>query len=287
MPQSLAIHLGQSDPLILRFKFLNNPIAELWADRMQQRSSWLMDHPDRFYGFGTPKQELQRAQEQIQQCIDTINSHEFIITRPFGFNQDCLNYLHNIFERYHGLLDQQNSDFWEQAPVPVREALAELNLNVHRCESVMSRNPPRFVCTWFSMPKTHTLSTLLQGQYGTMQVKFGTVYLNYVEIGKTLEDLAHDQDEYIGDDAFLPFDHYSADFRVAFYDQDLSEKIPAMTSYYQEHHNFFVAKGITSVYNVQALPLRFPVAELEHTLDRNNLLNQISNRQYITQVTLE
>ena len=203
------------------------------------------------------------------------------------FRSDCLNYLHNIFEQFHGQLEQQNTEFWSQAPHDVRQALANLNLAVHRCESVDRGARPRFVCTWFGMPKTQTLNTELQQQYGTLQIKFGTVYLNYVEIGKTLEDLAHDQDRYIGDDAFRPFNHYSADFRVAFYDQDLGAKLPLMDNYYQQHREFFVAKGIESVYNVQAMPLRFPVAQLDNAMNRDHLLDQIRNRQYITQVTLE
>lgn len=287
MPQHLLIELGHNSPLTLRFRLLSSPITELWLERMSQRDAWPLDHPDRFYGFGTPAEETARAITMIEQCIDTINSYEYIIRRAFTFDQNCLNYMHNIFEQYHGLLDQQNTRFWHGAPVPVREALANLNLAVHRCEGILGANPHRFVCTWYGMPKTHQLSTTLQRQHGTMRIKFGTVYLNYAEIGKTVEDLAHDNDQYIGDDAFKPFDHYSADFNVAFYDRDLETKVPSMAKYLLEHQEFFLAHGIENVYNTRALPLRFPLAELEETGSRSALLKEIAQRQHVTKVMIE
>ena len=287
MPQHLLIDLGHDSDLTLQFRLLDNPITQLWLERMSQRDQWPLDHPDRFYGFGTPAEETARAITSIEQCIDTINSYEYIIRRKFTFDQNCLNYMHNIFEQYHGLLDQQNTRFWHGAPVPVREALATLNLAVHRCEGILGANPHRFVCTWYGMPKTHQLNTTLQRQHGTMRIKFGTVYLNYAEIGKTVEDLAHDNDQYIGDDAFRPFDHYSADFNVAFYDRDLESKVPGMANYMKEHQQFFLARGIDNVYNTRALPLRFPLAELEETGSRSALLKEIAHRQHVNRVTIE
>lgn len=283
----LSVTLGQQDPLTLNFRVRKTPIAELWAHRMRERLAWPLDHPNRFYGFGTPLQERERAVSDIQRCIATINLWDPIIHRPFEYTQDCLNYLHNIFERYHGLLDQQHSEYWLGAPESVRQALAELNLAVHRCESVAAGTQPRFVCTWFGMPKVHQLAPDLQSAYGDWNIKFGTVYLNYCEIGKTVEDLAHDNDKYIADDAFKPFSHYSADFNVQFHDRNLSKIYGSVQHYIDQHQDFFVAQNITSVYNIKAQPLRFPVADLEYTGSREKLLFQIAQRQWVQQVTLE
>jgi hypothetical protein len=287
MPQHLLIRLGQDGDLKLKFQIRSTPVAELWVERMQARGHYPLDHPDRFYGFGTLAQEQNRAVEYIQNCIATINAHEPIIHRPFEYTQDCLNYLHNIFESYHGLLDQQNSDYWSRAPDSVRRALAELNLAVHRCESVASGTNPRFVCTWYGMPKTHQLNQALQDQYTVSQVKFGTVYLNYCEIGKTAEDLANDNDKYIGDDAFRPFDHYSADFNVQFRDQDLTDRYGKIQKYIDQHRDFFVARGITNVYNTQARPVRLPVADLIYNGNQERILAQIAQRQWVQQVTIQ
>lgn len=287
MPQHLIIRLGQDGDLELKFQIRSTPVAELWVERMQARGHYPLDHPDRFYGFGTPAQEQLRAVEYIQSCIATINAHEPLVHRPFEFTQDCLNYLHNIFEQHHGLLDQQTGDYWSRAPDPVRKALAELNLAVHRCESVLVGTRPRLVCTWFGMPKIRKLDLKLQDQYGDRQLQFGTVYLNYCEIGKTVEDLTNDNDKYISDDAFRPFSHYSADLQISFYDQDLTDLYGKIQCYIDQHLDFFVARGITSVYNTQARPLKFGVADLIYDGDRDKLLANIAARQWVQQVTIQ
>ena len=283
----LAIELGQQDSITLRFQIRNTPVAELWLDRMRYTDCWPLDHPDRFYGFNTLEQEHERAETYIKQCIETINNHRQLITRPFEWTQDCLNYLHNIFEIHHGLLDQQTSEYWQTADEPARRAMAELNLAVHRCETANHPPAPRFVCTWYGMPKTHQLAEDIQSAYGDWRIKFGTVYLNYCEIGKTVEHLEQDNDKYIADEAFRPFSHYSADFNVQFYDYDLSKKYGRIQRYIDEHQDFFVAQNITSVYNVRAQPLRFPVADLIHTGNKEELIAEIAKRQWVKRVSIE
>ncbi len=283
----LSITLGQQDPISLDFEIRDTPVAQLWVDRMHNRHRWPLDYPDRFYGFSTLEQERARAQTLIETCISTINSHQQLIHRPFEWTQDCLNYLHNIFEIHHGLLDQQTSEYWVSSPDNARQALAELNLAVHRCETVMKIPRPRFVCTWFGMPKTHQLDKELQLKYGETQIQFGTVYLNYCEIGKTVEELEYDNDKYIGDDAFRPFSHYSADFNVQFYNDDLSKKNEQIQRYIEQHRDFFLAHGIDSVYNVKARPMRFPVADLIYNGNQTQLIEQIATRQWVSNVEIK
>ena len=285
MSQRLVITLDSNFELC--FNIRSTPLADLWLERMSQRHAWPMDNPDRFYGFGTAQQEQDRAVRIIQQCIDTINNHKRIIDCKFEYTQDCLNYLHNIFERYHGLLDQQTSQYWLDAPVEVRTALANLNLAVHRCETALNSPGPRFVCTWFGMPKTKWLDSKIMRDHGELEVKFGTVYLNYCDIGKTLEHLAHDNDIYIADDAFRPFGCYSADFNVTMYDQDLRPKLAGMQDYINQHAEFFHDRGIENVHNTQALPFVFPVADLEYTGTREQLISKIQSQQYVHEVTIK
>jgi hypothetical protein len=283
----LSITLGTADPLTLQFQIRNTPVADLWRDRMQHKDAWPLDHPDRFYGFNTPEQEQARAELFIKQCIKTINSHRMLITRPFEWTQDCLNYLHNIFEIHHGLLDQQTSEYWQTADNHARRAISDLNLAVHRCENVMKGVKPRFICTWYGMPKKYQLSEELKTAYGDWRITFGTVYLSYCEIGKTAEDLANDNDNYIAEGAFKPFSHYSADFNVQFHNDDLSKNYEQIQRYIDRHQDFFLAKNITSVYNVKARPLRFPVADLIYTGAKEDLLVEIAKRQWISQIEIE
>jgi hypothetical protein len=187
------------------------------------------------------------------------------------------------------LLDKQDHEYWNTAPESVQRALAELNIAVHRCETVTRSNRPRFVCTWFGLPKTKTLTSDMMHQYGTLNTPFGSVCLNYVEIGKTLEDLAMDDDKYISDEAFLPFNHYSADFVVRFYEDSsnqVAEHLEKMQQDYTAHQEFFCEKGYKYFSNAKLLPYRFPVAHLIETQPRPRLLETIQTQQHITRVSL-
>jgi hypothetical protein len=279
--------------LKLQFQVLDNPISQLWLERMSQREKWPLDDPERFYGFNAQNEDQRIALIKIQECIQGINSWQPLITRALDTvnDQDTLNYLHNIFEQWHGLLDQYPIHP-EYGPIPpeVRQHLANLNVSVHRCESAARGNRARFVCTWFGMPKTKTLSVEIMQECGTLNPKFGSVCLNYAEIGKTLEDLTQDRDNYISDDAFKPFNHYSADFNVRMHEETvdyISDKLVRMQEYYKLHRDFFFDQGFTTFQDPRLLPLRFPVAELIETHPRDQLIEAIKQYQYITQITVQ
>jgi hypothetical protein len=281
------------EDLQLKFQVLNTPVADLWLERMALRNSWPLDDPERFYGFNSREHDEQLALEKIQDCVRAINAWQPLIERTVAAvdDQDTLNYLHNIFEQWHGLLDQDPvHPEYGTIPPDIKQHLANLNVCVHRCESAVRGNRPRFVCTWFGMPKTQTLSADIMHKHGTLNPKFGTVCLNYAEIGKTLEDLAQDRDTYISDDAFRPFSHYSADFVVRMHEETqdyLSDKLIRMKEYYNQHREFFFERGYTTFNDPGLLPLRFPVAEIIETQPRHELIQAIAQRQRIIKVTLQ
>ena len=195
-----------------------------------------------------------------------------------------MNYLHHVFEVYHGLLDQQTHEFYISSPPEVKTALANLNLFVHRCESVYRGAEPRHVVTWFGLPKTDVLSDA-DYDYFTDCYTFGTVYLNYVEIGKTLEDLAQDNDQYIADEAFRPFRHYSADFNVKYYNTScdkISNNNQRISGYYQEHQEFFKKHGYDQTHPYLR-PGSVPLAKLIDPAQ----FELIKSRQYVKSVAFE
>ena len=278
--------------LTLQFKILDNPLAKLWVDRMSLREQYPLDDPCRFYGFDSQQEEESRALTQIQTTCAKINSWHCIIERTIDSvtDQDTLNYLHSIFERYHGLLDATpEHPIYGKFPQKIRKHLADLNIDVHRCESVARGNRPRFVCTWYGLPKTEVLSDDLL-QYGTLNPKFGSVCLNYCEIGKTLEDLTQDSDNYISDEAFRPFNHYSADFNVRLHEETVAycaDKLVRMQQYHLRHLDFFAENDYPVFQDSRLLPLRFPVAQLVETMAQDQLLEEIKQRQTVTKVYLE
>lgn len=245
MPQRLLIEYQNStDSITLEFKLRDNPVVARWIERVNTaQAQYTIDDPKRFYGFGTTQQQIEHAVTGINKCIEIVNSHKPIINRTLMdiHDQDTLNYLHHIFELYHGLLNQQTGDYWSTAPATVRRALANLNIWVHRCETVSRAGQTRHVVTWFGLPKDCILD---QTDYDHFVNTWhaGTVFLNYVEIGKTIQELAEDNDQYIAPDAFQPFRHYSADFVVKFFEQtpaQSKEKDAIMYAYYEKHREFF------------------------------------------------
>jgi hypothetical protein len=273
--------------LSLKFRVLDNPLAQLWLERMGQRYQYSLDDPERFYGFNSLEQDQILALKKINHCIDQIRSRRDHIDRGHVqsvHDQDSLNYWHHVFEIHHGLLEQENKTD------PLTPVLCELNVAVHRCESVARGNRPRFVCTWYGLPKTKTLTAEIMKQHGTLNPSFGSICLNYCEIGKTLEDLTQDRDNYISDNAFRPFQHYSADFNVRMHQetpQYISDKIVRMKDYYNLHRDFFFERGYGSFDDPRLLPLRFPVAELVTDLAPADLITTIAQQQCITQVNLQ
>lgn len=278
--------LNHDDSITIKFKLRNSSIVPLWIEQvLLAQQKYQIDNPGRFYGFSSYAEQEKSALSKINKCIDTINSHEQIITRKLlsVTDQDTLNYLHNIFEVYHGLLDQQTHPFFVSASKHVQNALADLNIFVHMCESIVRGNNPRHVVTYFGLPKTKTLANEHYNLF-TDIFEFGTIYLNYVEIGKTIEDLAIDNDRYISDEAFKPFNFFSADFVVNFFDSDLNrvfEKRDLVRNYYLTHSKFFLDKGYYMGHPHLNLG-KIPLAELDHS--RDDVLQLVQPRQYVKSV---
>lgn len=276
-----------NDSVDVPFALHNNSFVPKWIKKvLQAQELYPIDDPKRFYGFGSQESQKADAVNRINNCIDVINSHQQIVERKLTTvtDQDTLNYLHHIFEVYHGLLDNQTHEFYISAPQQVKTALADLNLLVHRCESVSRGAYPRHVTTWFGLPKIDQLDDS-DYRYFTDNYRFGTVYLNYVEIGKTLEDLAQDNDQYIADEAFKPFRHYSADFNVRFYNilpLKHQYKQKQMFHYYQQHRGFFDNLGLSQGHNY-LLPGSIPLATIINPRD----FEQIESRLYVKSVTFE
>ena len=273
----------------LRYRLRDNAFVPRWVDCVvEAQKHYTIDDPTRFYGFGSIEQQRNESVKWINQCVDVVNDYMPIIDRKLTSvdDQDTLNYLHSIFEQYHGMLETQTHYFWHQAPDQVKTALADLNVLVHRCESVSRGAQPRHVVTYYGLPKTNTLS---KEDYDLFEpkAKFGTVYLNYVEIGKTLEHLAIDNDKYISDEAFKPWHYYSADFNVKFWQDDdliINELDVKIKQYYHNNQEFFEGRGYKWG-DYKLVGGQLPLADLEDAPE--DLLEQLERNQQVSKVTFE
>jgi len=277
-----------TDSIPIRYRLRDNSVVPKWTSKViAAQKKYSIDDPKRFYGFDDQQIQISQAIERINSCVDVINSHRPIIERKLTDinDTDTLNYLHHIFEVYHGLLDQQTHEFYLSASTEVQTALADLNVCVHRCESVIQGSVHRHVVTYYGLPKTDCLD-IGDYEHFTDVYKFGTVYLNYVEIGKTIEELAIDNDQYIADQAFQPFRRYSADFGVFFADSDFQQvckKRDLVRDYYLRHSAFFLQQGLYADHPYLRLG-KIPLADIDSS--QQDVLQLLRTRQYVKSVTI-
>jgi hypothetical protein len=135
------------------------------------------------------------------------------------------------------------------------------------------------------MPKDKELSQELIEKYGTPSYNFGGVYLLYSEVGKTVENLSIDNDKWIGDDAFKPFLHYSADFDVRLFNGIAD--ITKIREYFEQHRDFFAQRGINNYNDYRAQPYLYKVAQLKTTMTEQQILSTLANNQYVTDIYIE
>ena len=265
-----------NNDIVIDYCLRNNQITEKWVQRvlLAQHLGYHIDDPSRFYGFGSIEKQTNLALNQINQLICKLQNWIKIDFNLHSINdQDTLNKLHHIFELEHGLLDEKNYN------IDLKQHLCELNLLVHRCESIARGAHPRHVVTYFGLPKTETLSNE-DYNYFEKEVKFGTVYINYAEIGKTLYDLMLDKDTYINPEAFQPFLHFSADFVVKFWNEPNTCLIQDLKNYYNHHQVFFNSLNYTWEYLSRSIG-NIPVADLNFN---GNILEILESRQFVKAV---
>jgi hypothetical protein len=276
------LHITYSDPVdhsntvTIDYALRNTPIARKWVQRviLAQQLGYPIDDPARFYGFGSVEKQSELALAAINDVVQQLNRWIKIDYRLESVtDQGTLNQLHHVFEIEHGLLDKKDSDS------ELKQYLCQLNLAVHRCESVARGAHPRHVVTYFGLPKTEQLDDN-DYQYFEHPITFGTVYINYAEIGKTLHDLMLDNDSYIQPEAFQPFCHYSADFVVRFWSDHNTDLVADLQTYYDMHQRFFKSLGYTWE-NLSRSIGSIPVADLEYSGD---ILTVLETRQFVKAV---
>ena len=284
------------DDLTLTYNINETSIAQRWATLLDEAiQQYTIDDPKRLYGFDTLDIERQKAVDAINKCVDTINNYSpgFVERRMTPeLIQDDLNYLHHIFEVYHGMLNEPH-EFFLEAPKEVRQALGQLNLEVHRCESmaegtVRKMLPGHFV-TYYDQPRGPGVRTLEDEDYEhfTEFVEFGTVYLLYVEIGKTLQDMALDDDDHIGDEAYKPFRHYASDFIIRYWGmpvESINKYHKLYKQHYDENKEFYDSRyNYSHIYN---RPGNIPLAKLQTHLSPIEVVTEIQKRQFVSSVKL-
>ena len=296
MYKKLHVTYSGEDDLTLTYNINDTSIAQRWAELLAESvEKYSIDDPERLYGFDTEELERQRAVDAINKCVDTINDYKpgFVERRMTSeLIQDDLNYLHHIFEVYHGMLNEPH-EFYLAAPTEVRKALGQLNLEVHRCEAMaegtVRKMLPTHLVTYYDMPRgpEHRLLEDADYEHFTDFYEFGTVYLLYVEIGKTLQDMSIDNDDHIGDEAYKPFRHYASDFVIRYFGtshETWNNYRKLFRKHYEENQDFYDARyNYSHIYN---RPGNIPLAKLQTHLSPEEVVAEIQKRQFVSNIEL-
>jgi hypothetical protein len=296
MYKKMHVTYSGEDDLTLTYNINDTSIAQRWAKLLAESvEKYSIDDPERLYGFDTETIERTRAVDAINRCIDIINEYRpnFVERRmTTQLHQDDLNYLHHIFEVYHGMLNEPH-EFFTDAPKEVQHALGQLNIEVHRCEAMspgsIRKLMPRHVVTYYDQPRGQEHRQLQDEDYEefTDLTEFGTVYLLYVEIGKTLQDLAFDNDQHIGDEAYKPFRHYASDFVIRYFTNSHStwnKNRKIFKKHYDENKEFYDSRyNYSHIYN---RPGNIPLAKLQTHMTQEQVVTEIQKRQRVSSVTL-
>jgi hypothetical protein len=273
----------------LRFDLLTTSITQKWLKHLnlfiQAGQPW--DDIQRFYNFPNTQYTRERVSEHLHHLVNVIDSYApGVIQKKIGndISQDDLNYLHHVFEVYHGLYDQQsNNEFFSNAPVQVQNALGDLNIWIHRYETLNSF--PRFVATWKYKPY-RDLITDNEFHLFTLHEDWGDLRLNYCEIGKTLYDLWHDNDQHIAPDAFRPQHHMCFDFTVRFSEsskensQDVEKNI---WEYFDKNKEFFQSQGYKK-YDPKLSLGSVTMGKLIQTQSKEQVIDMISKHQCLKSI---
>ena len=207
---TLSNNNGHSETF--QFNVHKTKIAQKWFNELKK------DYPiyekNRLTNWPNCKKNFN---SQLKKITSTINSYDNTI--PIWNNeltQQNLNILHKIFEYCRG--DPQIGTLWyNNAPKFIQDATNNLNLIIHEAEAsqwndthAKNRQFSQLVCTFKNRPRIK----LTNFNHFTFKWKFGEVYINYCEVGKSSLDIWKNKDCIAN--RVVPQTHYSADFLIKF-----------------------------------------------------------------------
>lgn len=274
MHHTFEITIGNTETQsVLEFEILQTNIAQSWANEIAK--NYPLYETDRFTNWPNNTKSKKYYEYYLKYHMDIIEQYGYKIDFGKLDFQDALNKMHKHFEDLRGHVDRPS--FWYQtAPQKVKNSVDRFNVLIHEYENFLEEENqdfknPTIVCTFCDRPK-YALNDE-DYQHFTHSWEYGTVYINYCEVGKPLLDVFKDQDVYA--EAVRPQSTYSADFMIKF-----GPTVPEeFVNKKQKDFDRWYAK---QNYNFKHLSLGLiPVAKIKTNIDINSLqgYNRIYNAQ--------
>lgn len=239
----------------LVFDIVDTDIAKKWAKEIFQ--DYKIYEDDRFTNWpDSPKDKIYFI-SMLNKQIDIINHYyPNLINTKVNDNpdQEIMNYLHKFFEE---LMDPIENEYqwYLSANSKTQEAICQFNLLIHEYEHFCFSNDllhltnhpyATIVGTYKDRPRFELSNN--DYEYFTFKWKFGTIYINYCEVGKPLLDVFKDNDEIIGDRNIKPLKYYSADWQIKFgldtLDYVYNQRLTEFKEWFKRKSNYLNQLGI-------------------------------------------
>jgi hypothetical protein len=267
--------------LILEYQTLDTDLANRWYDLLCEvlAQDPTLRETDRMHEFPNSPWTEAVVVDKINGCIEIINAYLSAIEERavLGGGRAQLNVLHKHFEELRGGV-LSPSTHWQNGPEVLRTAITEFNLHIHRLEDILDAesNPvpwPHVIITFNNFQRL----PLEPADYAlfTTDTEFGTVYLSYCEVGKALWNVFFDADDVVGDHNIRPLRYYSPEMILAFYDATQDSELPKFWAWWDDNAAHLAQLGFHKDdpdLSIGAIP----VARLQNSYDRKDLINAIS-----------
>jgi hypothetical protein len=271
------------DTYTLEFAARNTPHGRRWyqclTDHVQKNNKCY--EPSRLYNFPKDPWDEHALVKELNRCIEIVNAYQPVIQQyaEVGMSQEHFNDLHHYFELLRGEFSV-GTDFYNQAPVSVQNALNDYNVCIHRTESFYmgqkyQSRAPRVVCTLNNIERQPLHPE--DYDYFVTKLPAGTVFVNYCQVGKPILDVFRDGDEVIFDETIRPLRYLSPDF--AFYLADTEEEIDGLTEW-------MISNGFDPLDKTNAIGV-LPVADVIWNDSREETIDKISQRQRIGNINVQ
>jgi hypothetical protein len=262
------------------FDIFDTDISQKWADEINK--NYELFETDRFSNWPESPRDKNYFVSMLNKQIDIVNRYypNTIDTKvEENPNQETMNYLHTFFEKLRGPIGEE-SDWFKSATTEAQDAICQFNIIIHEYEHYsfneemlpLTNHPyATIVGTYKDRPRYE----LTDNDYElfTFNWRFGTVYINYCEVGKPLLDVFKDQDEVVGDNNIKPLKYYSADWQIKFGPDTLdwvyAQRFEEFKQWFNRKSNYFNQLGIS--WGTKMSLGMIPVAQLN--IQDSNLKN--------------
>jgi hypothetical protein len=192
----------------------DTPIAEKWCQLLilqKSKYSKCMDDGIVFSRNFKTKEKLLEELILLNKKIHTfLNDRDQLIDKSilcteFGLNQSDLNQLHLLFEKLYNHPSLETEDEFNGD-------LRSFNMLIHQCEEAISNNEGGLIELVYEKAIGPLKLLDLEKKYFSTDIKFGEIYLNYLQIGHSVigafecqSDSPPQKQEYFNPNHFLSF----------------------------------------------------------------------------------